>query len=282
MDDVYSFAFKSALEEIRRICPSITHAFMFREDGKILVGDQSTPETSMVQVVNALDGIFKKADSIGRVECVTLEGSNGIVNVFFMDDFYFLTVASIDADMDHVKTITHVLIPTILRLVEKICSVSPIKSDNLLTKSDSLPTETSPKLENSMFEENIKPEPFTESVEKNLMEEPEKSVRSETEPLFPELPLNQLIVENLGGLLVQSDTVRIDSAMLSQWEELYKGKKIEKVEIETFDGKKTTCKVKPIKDSKFDGKSKVQMPEKIQSTLEIKKGELVRAKPIIE
>jgi hypothetical protein len=42
------------------------------------------------------------------------------------------------------------------------------------------------------------------------------------------------------------------------------------------------CKVKPIKDSKYNGESKVQMPEKIQSTLEIKKGELVRAKPIVE
>jgi hypothetical protein len=273
-DEIYSLAFKSALEEIQSACPGITHTLMFKEDGEILVGDPNTPETNMVQVVNALDGLFKKANSIGRVECVTLEGSKGKVNVFFTDDLYFLIATSVDADMNYVKTITHVLVPTILRLVEKIYTAS--------LKSDSLSTETRPKLETSMFEENEKPEPFTETAEKNVIEEPGKSVEPETEPLFPEPPQNQLVVENLGGLLVQSDTVRIDSAMLSQWEELYKGKKIEKIEIETFDGKRTTCKVRPIKDSKYDGKGKVQVPEKIQSTLEIKKGELVRAKPIVE
>jgi hypothetical protein len=275
-NEIYSFALKNALDEIRNICPDITHAFMFREDGEIVIGDQNTPEKTMVQVVNAFDGIFEKADSIGHVECITLEGSNGGVNVFFMNDLYFLIVTSRNADMNYVNTVTHVLIPTILRLVEKICSI-PLKSNSLLT-------ETRPKSKTPMFEENEKPEPLTESTEENPIEELEKSVEPETkpEPLLPEPPVNQLIVENLGGLLVPSDTVRIDSTILSQWEELYEGKKIEEVEIGTFDGKTITCKVKSIKDSKYDGKGTVQMPEKIQSTLEIKKGELVRAKPIVE
>jgi hypothetical protein len=276
-NDVYSFALKNTLDEIRNICPDITHAFMFREDGEIVIGDQNTPEKTIVQVVNAFDGIFEKADSVGHVECVTLEGSNGRVNVFFMNDLYFLIVTSRNADMNYVNTVTHVLIPTILRLVEKIC-LAPLKSNSRLTEPRLQP-------KTPMFEEeNEKPEPLTESTEENPIEEPEKSVEPETkpEPLLPEPPTNQLIVENLGGLLVPSDTVRIDSTILSQWEQLYEGKKIEEVEIGTFDGKVTTCKVKPIKDSKYDGKGTVQMPEKIQSTLDIKKGELVRARPIVE
>jgi len=275
-DDVYSFALKNTLDEIRNICPDITHAFMFREDGEIVIGDQNTPEKTIIQVVNAFDGIFEKADSIGHVECITLEGSNGRVNVFFMNDLYFLIVTSRNADMNYVNTVTHVLIPTILRLVEKICP-APLKSNSRLTEPRLQP-------KTPMFEENEKPEPLTESPEENQVEEPEKSVEPETkpEPLLPEPPTNQLIVENLGGLLVPSDTVRIDSTILSQWEQLYEGKKIEEVEIGTFDGRTTTCKVKPIKDSKYDGKGTVQMPEKIQSTLEIKKGELVRARPIVE
>ena len=97
-----------------------------------------------------------------------------------------------------------------------------------------------------------------------------------------EAPATQLIVENIGGLLVPSDTVRIDNETLTQWENLFEGKKIEYVEIETFDGKTTKCKVKPIKDSQYFGKGIVQIPEKMQLTLEIKRGELVRVKPIIE
>jgi hypothetical protein len=274
-NEVYSFALKSALEEIRSICPDITHTFMFREDGEIVIGDQNTPEKAMVQVVNAFDGVFEKSDSIGHVECITLEGSNGRVNVFFMNDLYLFIATSRNADMNYVNTITHVLIPAILRLAEKICS-APLKSDSSLTE-----TRTEPKI--SMSEENEKPEPLTDSTEEKI-EEPEESgePKTEFELLLPEPPINQLVVENLGGFLVPSDTVRIDSAVLSQWEKLYEDKKIQDVEIETFDGKKATCRVKPIKDSKYDGKGSVQMPEKIQSTLEIKKGELVRAKPIVE
>jgi hypothetical protein len=274
-NEVYSFALKNALEEIESICPGITNAFMFREDGELVIGDQNTPEKTMVQVVNALDGIFEKAGSIGHVESITLEGSNGRVNVLFMNDLYFLIATSRNADMNYVNTVTHVLVPTVLRLAEKICS-APFKSSSPLTE-----TRTAPKI--PLFEESEKPKPSTESAEKKI-EEPEKSVRPETESgqLLAEPPVNQLIVENLGGLLVSSGTVRIDSAILSQWEELYEGKKIEEVQIETFDGKSVTCKVKPIKDSKSDGKGTVQMPQKIQSTLEIKKGELVRAKPIVE
>lgn len=135
--------------------------------------------------------------------------------------------------------------------------------------------------------EEEQPEPQIETREEETsIEKPEegeeKDWETKSETILPETPVNQLIVENLGGLLVPSDTVRIDNAILTQWEEHYEGKKIEEVEIETFHGKSTRCKVKPIKDAKYEGKGMVQMPEKIQQSLEIKKGELVRAKPIIE
>ncbi len=59
------------------------------------------------------------------------------------------------------------------------------------------------------------------------------------------------MVENLGGLLVPSDTVRIDNAVITQWKDLYGEKKIEETDIETLNGKTTRCKFKPIKDSKY-------------------------------
>ena len=275
-NEAYTFALKNALNEIRNVCPDITNTFMFREDGEIIVGDENTPEKTMVHVVDAFDGIFEKADAIGGVECITIEGSNGKVNVSWLNDLYFVTVTSRKADMNYVNTVTRVLIPTVLRLLEKICP-TPLKSNSPLT-------ETKHQLKIPMDEEFEKPELMEEPVEETVMEEPKETVEAETkhEPLLSEPPVNQLIVENLGGLLVPSDTVRIDSEILSQWEELYEGRKIEEVEIGTFDGKTMRCKVKTIKDSKFEGKGMIQVPEKVQLALEIKKGELVRAKPIIE
>ena len=264
-NEVYSFALKSTLNEIRNVCPDITHTFMFTQDGEILAADENTPEKIIIQVINAFDGILEKADKIGGVEGITLEGSNGRVNVSCIKDIYFTTVTSKKADINYVNTVTRVLIPTVLRLLEKICP-TPLKN---------APT-TSLKIEPEI--------PMTEELPQPEEEEEPKEAEKppiEPEPLLPEPPVNQLIVENLGGLLVPSDTVRIDTEILSQWEKLYEDKKIEEVEIETFDGKTTRCKVKPIKDSKYEGKGVIQMPEKVQLALEIKKGELVRAKPII-
>ncbi len=118
--------------------------------------------------------------------------------------------------------------------------------------------------------EEVTPKPKTEPAEPT-----HKALNVEPQP-------TQLIVENLGGLLVPSDTVRIDSEMFSEWENTFGGQPIELVDIETFDGKTLRCKVKPIKDSKYLGKGVVQMPEKMQLSLEIKKGELVRVKPVVE
>jgi hypothetical protein len=263
-NEVYTFALKNTLNEIRNVCPDITHTFMFTDDGEILATDENTHEKTIIQVVDAFDGILEKADKIGGVECITLEGSDGRVNVSCIKDIYFAIVTSKKADISYVNTVTRVLIPTVLKLLEKICP-TPLKN-----------TSPQPKIEPEI--------PMVENLQQPTEEKPKETEKRQTEPesLLSESPVNQLIVENLGGLLVPSDTVRIDSEILSQWEKLYEDRKIEEVEIETFDGKTARCKVKPIKDSKYEGKGVIQMPEKIQLALEIKKGELVRTKPIIQ
>jgi predicted regulator of Ras-like GTPase activity (Roadblock/LC7/MglB family) len=275
-NEVYAFALKNTLNEIRNACPDITNAFMFKEDGEIIAEDDNTPEKTMVHVIDAFDGLLEKADAIGGVEGITLEGNNGRVNVSCVQDIYLVTVTSRKADINYVNTITRVLVPTVLRLLEKISPTS--------LKNNSPLTETIPEPRNPTVKEFEKPEPIMEANIETVNEESKEKEELETkpEPLLPEPPVNQLIVENLGGLLVPSDTVRIDSEILAQWEKLYEGNKIELVEIGTFDGKTTLCKVKPIKDSKYEGKGIIQLPEKVQLALEIKKGELVRAKPIIE
>jgi hypothetical protein len=271
-DEVYSFALKNTLNEIRNVCPDITNTFMFREDGELIAGDESTSQKAMSQVVNAFDSILEKAESIGGIEGITLQSSNGRIRVSHVNDLYLVTVTSKNADINYVNTVTRVLVPTVLKLLEKI---------NPASLKNSQPTpEIEPRIpivrKFKDLEEELAEEDVTEESEET--KEPEIT----PEPMFPEPPVNQLIVENLGGLLVPSDTVRIDSEIISQWEGLYEGKKIEEVEIGTFDGKTTRCKLKPIKGSKYEGKGIIQMPERIQLDLEIKKGELVKVKPIVE
>jgi hypothetical protein len=97
-----------------------------------------------------------------------------------------------------------------------------------------------------------------------------------------EPPANQFIVEEMKGLLSPSDTARIDNSVIEKWNEFYQDKTIEEADVETFGGKSVRCKIKPIKDAKLEGQGKVQIPGKIQLVLDIKKGELVRVKPVVE
>ena len=65
-NELYSFALKSALSEIRNVCPGIKNSFMFKEDGEIMAGDESTPEKVVARVVGAFDGVLEKADAIDK------------------------------------------------------------------------------------------------------------------------------------------------------------------------------------------------------------------------
>jgi predicted regulator of Ras-like GTPase activity (Roadblock/LC7/MglB family) len=271
-DEIYSFALKSTLNEIQSICPDVKSSFMFTEDGEIIAANENTPENTLVQVVDAFDGIMEKADALGGVEGIIFEGSKGRVSITSVNRFYLVTVTAKDADRNLVDTVTRVLVPTVLRLLEKI-TPAPLK--NIQPK---------PTIEPEISRTEAIEEPLNEPVEERRIRELERPAEPETRPetVVPEPPVNQFIVENIGGLLVPADTVRIDSDVLVQWEELYEGRKIEEVEIETFGGKSVQCKVKQIKDSKYEGKGILQMPEKVQITLEIRKGELVRVKPVIQ
>lgn len=271
--EIYATALKSTLEEMQKVCPDIRHAFIFHEGGEIVVEDADIPQKVMVRVVDAFDDILERAEAVGGVEAVTLNCSEGNVKLYHFNEHYFVMVISAKADANYVDTVTRVLFPTVLRLLEKI-SPTPLK--NVVP-----PPKIEPEPETLETEEPEKP--YEELAE----EEPVMEFKEELTPEPPhetpfEIPSIQLIVENIGGLLVPSDTVRIDNETLSQWESTFEGKKIEYVEIETFNGKTERYKVKPIKDSKYYGKGVVQMPEKAQLSLEIKKGELVKVKPVIE
>jgi len=269
-NEIYAFALKNTLNEIQNICPDITNAFIFGEDGEIIAVDEKTQEKTTVRIIDAFDNIIEKAEAIGGLEKITVEGSKGRMNISRTNSFYFVTATAQNADSKYIDTLTSIIIPTILKIVENI-NPAPLK--NTLHKTPQKPAIP-------LEDETEEPKEFPENPPEKEVK-PKEDYKPETDSLFVETPANQLIVENLGGLLVPSDTVRVDSQILMQWEEQCEGKEIEGVQVETFDGKTIQCKVKPIKDSKQEGKGIIQVPEKIRQELEIKKGELVKVRPIL-
>jgi hypothetical protein len=295
-EEVYSFALKNTLQEIQNICPDVSNTFIFK-DGELVAQDETTSKKTVNQTIDAFTDITEKSSILGDLNAVTIQGTNGQANIACMNDFYLTTISSKEADEKYVNTLTRILVPTVIRLVEKI---HPAQSgDETLTTvpepepeedevaededvEDEVAEEPAEQTEDEK-EENEMPEEETATTEdEEEQEEPFEEPEVDTEPLLPEPPVTQLIVENLGGLLVPSDTVRFDQEVISHWNELYGDKKINEVEVEALSGKTTRCKFKHIKKSKDTGKGIIKMPEKIQLTLETSEGALVTVKPVVE
>jgi hypothetical protein len=270
-NEAYTLALKETLDGMVHSFPGIRNAMIFDESGGIVAVDDKTSEDKVVRTVDALDKMLENADFFGNLENVVFEGAEGLLNVSHFDDLFLVTVASVRTDLDRTNVFANALIPIVLKVHRRV-NLAPVKGNS-----------EEPEIEREeplAHEEKEKPD---EPVENSSTDHSEKSTPgTASKDILPEPQVNQFIVENLGGLFASSDTVRIDNAFLLNWNDIYDDRKIEEIEIATFGGKSVRCKVKPIKDAKFEGKGLVQIHEKVQSTLEIKKGELVRVKPVIE
>jgi predicted regulator of Ras-like GTPase activity (Roadblock/LC7/MglB family) len=271
-DEAYTLALKDTLDGMAHSFPGIRNALIFDESGDIVAVDDKTSEDAAVRTVDALDEMLEKTDLLGNLENVVFEGAEGWLNVSRFDDLFLVTVASAKTDLDRANVFANVLVPTVLKVLRRV-NLAPVKES-----LEELEVEHEEPLAH-----NVKEEP-DESAEETCTKEHSEESAPETasKSVLPEPQVNQFIVENLGGLFASSDTVRIANDLLMKWKEMYDDREIEEVDIATFGGKSIRCKVKPIKNAKLEGKGLVQVHEKTQSALEIKKGELVRVKPVIE
>ena len=270
--EAYTLALKDTLDGMAHSFPRIRNALIFDESGDIVAVDDKTSEDAAVRTVDALDEMLEKTGLLGNLENAVFEGAEGWLNVSRFDDLFLVTVASAKTDLDRANVFATVLVPTVLKVLRRV-NLAPVKES--LEELE---------VEHEQPSTHDREEEPDESVEETRTEDhsEESAPGTASKPVLPEPQVNQFIVENLRGLFASSDTVRIDDDLLSKWKEMYDDREIEEVEIATFGGKSARCKVRPIKDAKFESKGLVQIHEKVQFTLEIKKGELVRVKPVIE
>lgn len=274
--EFFAFALKNTLDEMQKACPDIQNAFVLDQNHTVIAQDGNTTEEILTRAVEILNEMFEKADAIGGMDDLTIDGTNGQMSISRMEEVYLVTVTSRKTDVDYVNKVVHIIVPTVLKLLEKL------NSDGFKPQMP----EPEQKVENEPENFAERPMEFPRQSAEPLQEEEtrtEEQHREETvEKIVAEQPANQFIVEDIKGLLSPSDTVRIDNDVMEKWNEYYENKTIAEADIETFGGKSVRCKVKPIKDAKLEGQGKVQIPGKMQLVLDIKKGELVRVKPVVE
>ena len=218
-EEVYVTALNNTLTEIKNISPDVKHSFIFTDDGTIVARDEDIENISLKKTMHFFQHLVEKADSIGGLKALAINGEKGKLYISRVNDMYLAVTTSANADVTYLQSIVNVIVPTILKLLKTIAP-TPLKF----------------------------------------------------------MPSQQFVVDNITGLFA-GDNAQIDQERLMEWSNIFDGKNINEVEVESFRGKKTTCNVKKISNQKLQGKRLILLPEKTCRTLEIKKGDFVKVKP---
>ena len=289
-EEVYAVALKNALVEIKNVCPDINKAYILMDNGTIVAGDEQAVDPSVERAINSLQSLAEKATSVGGLNDLLIDGDKGKVYVSQFNGMYSVMALSKRADLSLLRTVTGIILPTILKVLNGISPETalptPIKSAPIIPYSQFRPAPSEPLVKEETVEETVeKPEKAEEIEAPKPLETHAAETEAETEVESPksitDLPSQQLIVDKFGGLMVRSDTVQLDFEILERWSSLLDVKEIREVDIETFHGKTTRSKAKVISDQKFEGRGLIRVPEKTCEALELKRGELVRVKPVM-
>jgi hypothetical protein len=265
LSEAYYEALQTIISEFKHITPKMTSTFIFNKNGETIAASNANEDQTKNIIAN-FNSISQHAENIGGIENFTIQCTNGQLNITSMNNLYLATVSSKAADPKIVKALTRVLVPTIVKLMDQFAPENqPLISPQITQTQDSDGEETAAL-------------PI-EETEPALKPEPEAPLSFSSEPLLPQPPVNQFMVEKIGGFLVPPDIVRIDGEVVARWSDLYDGKEIRNVSIQTLEGKTTICKFKPIKEN--NAKGIIQVPERILRILQTGKGKLVMVKPVI-
>jgi hypothetical protein len=252
----------------------------------------------MSQAANCLQSLAQKANTIGGLDNVLINGEKNKIYVSSINDMYLVAGLAKNADLVYFRTITSAVLPTVLKVLDSVTSSlshdpAPFKP----TSSLSFPSLKSPKpelLEPAPSELVDTPEQAVDESEPAEVEEDEEAeevqkpvldsvdeIDGDVDKQPRELPSQQLIVDRFSGLMVKSDTVQLDVEILKRWSDELDVESIDQVDVETFSGKTVRCKAKVINDAKLEGRGLIRIPEKACQSLDVRRGELVRVKPVV-
>lgn len=304
-DEAYNTALRNAIVEIKNAYNDLNWSFILTENGTVISSEDNAADPNMTKAADSFQVLAEKANAIGGLDNMLVNGENGKIFVSSLSDMYLIAGLSKDADLVYFRTITNAVLPTIMKILDNLTSSNltpaPFKPTPSLSYppppkptpitpvspiSSITPTISELKIENEDEKERETEEFKYPTTDEELREEPltldtDRRQGIETRRQIESVPSQQLIVDRFSGLMVKSDQVQLDEEVLKRWSALLNGAEINEVEIESFSGKAVRCRVKVINDSKLEGRGLIRIPEKTCQSLEVRRGELVRVKPVI-
>jgi len=116
--DPYAIALDNALTEIKKAYPDIKNSFIFTKNGTVITGDQEADEKNINNILESFENLKEKTKTIGNLKSFHITAKNGKLTLSKIKDMYLLLATSKHADKNHIYSITHVIIPTILKTLE--------------------------------------------------------------------------------------------------------------------------------------------------------------------
>ena len=118
--DPYAVALKNTLTEIMNMCPHVSHSLFFAKDGTLVAKVSETDEKTTEEMIHSFQSIIEKPETIGNLKTLHINGEKGKVTLSRIKDKYLALAASKDADTTILNSITHVIIPTVLKILDTI------------------------------------------------------------------------------------------------------------------------------------------------------------------
>jgi hypothetical protein len=257
---------QTVIDEFKNISPELSKAFIFKKDGEnIASSEDSIAQDRAKKIAAAFEDILNQAGVIDGIEILTIQGISSRIDITSANNSYLATVSSRAADEKMIRALNCVIVPTIIRLLDQIAAPATSNQPSLEIVDPEV----------RQVEEAVQPpEP---PVIQQFPVAPEASSQKD----YPKPPVNQFLVEKIGGLLVASDMVRVDADVVAKWSDLYGNMEILQVNVETLEGKSVLCRFRPIRESDGKAKGVIQIPERIIQTLGTSEGRLVMVKPVV-
>jgi predicted regulator of Ras-like GTPase activity (Roadblock/LC7/MglB family)/translation initiation factor IF-1 len=123
--DPCAIALNNAIAEINKAYPDIKNSFIFTENGTTLTGDQETDQKTVSNIEESFENLKEAAKTIGNLKSFTITTKTGKLTLSNIEDMHLLLATSKNADKNHIHSITHVIIPTILKTMETLAPTQP-------------------------------------------------------------------------------------------------------------------------------------------------------------
>jgi hypothetical protein len=247
------FALKNTLNEVKNVCPEMSSAFIFRENGEVVAEDQTTNPEAIKTTRETFKALVERAGIIGGVDSATFRGEKARASVVQLQGFYVANVASNGADEKTITNLTRVMIPATLKLIQEFY----------------------PSHQKSFSQTRREVQDFQGAQEK--LASPVAPEIIQPEPEFSEFTVDNV---GFGSFLYDAESAHVDPALVAQWKEIYGDQPITRVILENKAFKRSlTCPFKAFRESRYEGKGLVLLSENLRNSLRVQKGAKILIKP---